>query len=58
MFFLTFQQCLLGSRGIVPQIVYKIKSPVAYPGNMGLVWEAISEILGSGPFILSEANPP
>ncbi len=48
--FFDFPAMLLGSRGIVPQIVYKIKSPVAYPGNMGLVWEAISEDVGKWAF--------
>jgi hypothetical protein len=37
-----FPTYILGPNGVVPQIIYKIKSPISYPGNVGLVWEGLS----------------
>lgn len=50
--YFDFPPILLGPSGIVPQIVFKVKSPVAYPGNMGLVWE------GTDPEIKNYAFHP
>jgi hypothetical protein len=33
---------LLGPKNIMPQLVFTIKAPVMYPGNIGLVWEPLS----------------
>lgn len=45
-----FPPILLGPKGAVPQIVFRAKAPIAYPGNIGLVWEAISGDMGKYAF--------
>jgi hypothetical protein len=41
---------LFGPRNLMPQIVFICPSPIAYPGNIGLVWEPLTNSAGKYAF--------
>ena len=38
---LIFPDVIFGEKNVLPQLMFSVDSPVAYPGNIGLVWDGL-----------------